>query len=121
MHFNCFEQALIVGMHQVRMNSHSIFKLHSQSFTAQFLLGECYLNGNGLAENKQEAIRLYRAAAFQGYPQAQYLLGKCYRDGNGVEKNELIAACLFKTAEDNGYQLAPNELRKLCFYQVIAR
>jgi TPR repeat protein len=108
-------------MHQVRMNSHSIFKLHSQSFTAQFLLGECYLNGNGLAKNEQEAIRLYRAAAFQGYPQAQYELGKCYRDGNGVEKNELIAACLFKTAEDNGYQLAPNELRKLCFYQVIAR
>ncbi len=50
--------------------------------------------------NKQEAIRLFRAAAFQGYAPAQFDLGMCHLAGSGVEKNKLMAACLFKITAD---------------------
>jgi TPR repeat protein len=110
-------------------NSHSIFKLQfSQSFTAQYLLGFCYFHGDGVDQNKQEGIRLYRAAALQGYAPAQYLLGlyceyqgehRQLLFGDGIDENRLMATCLFKMAADSGYQLAWNAWKQFAFDEVM--
>jgi TPR repeat protein len=121
---NCFGQALIVGMYQVRARTRIRFSNSILTFfTAQYWLANRYLNGYGVDQNKQEAIRLYRAAASQGYAPAQYSLGNCYRKRDGVEVNKLMAASLFKMAADNGYQYAlyGHDLKKLGLNEVIAR
>ncbi len=75
-------------------------------------MGECYLNGKGVAKNEGEAIRLYCTAVLQDHVPAQYRLGICYRDGVGVETNKLMAGCFFEIA-DNGHRLASNSLTRL--------
>jgi TPR repeat protein len=93
--------------------------LFSQSFAAQYWLGDCYRYGNGADKNKQEAIRLYRAAALQGYARGQFWLGDCYQNGDGVEKNKLMSACLIKIAADNGYQRSSDRLSRLGLNRVM--
>ena len=51
---------------------------------AQYLLGECYYNGQGITQNYVEAVKWYRKAAEQGHGAAQLQLGMCYDYGRGV-------------------------------------
>jgi TPR repeat protein len=83
------------------------------------MLGERYLKGGGAKKNEQEGIRLYRAAAIQGYAKAQYSLGKCYQKREGVEENKFKAVCLLKIAADNGHRRASNDLKKLGLNKVM--
>lgn len=53
---------------------------------AQYELGNCYYNGNGVSEDKAEAVKWYYKAANRGYARAQYSLGNCYYNGYGVHK-----------------------------------
>ena len=53
----------------------------------QVLLGICYFNGAGVAENKEESVKWLRKAAEQGNADAQYALGVCYVIGIGVPKD----------------------------------
>jgi TPR repeat protein len=48
---------------------------------AQFNLGYCYANGQGVGKNKVEAVKWYRKAAEQNYTPAQSNLGWCYDNG----------------------------------------
>lgn len=59
---------------------------------AQYKLGNCYYNGNGVSEDKAEAVKWYRKAAEQGNVDAQYSLGNCYSNGYGVHKRYMEAA-----------------------------
>ncbi|MDB2497533.1 caspase family protein, partial [Verrucomicrobiales bacterium] len=54
---------------------------------AQFNLGACYKNGNGVPQDYAEAVKWYRLAADQGYARAQIDLGWCYHEGNGVPQD----------------------------------
>ncbi len=56
---------------------------------AQYYLGNCYANGEGVAKDEVEAAKWYRKAAEQNFPDAQNSLGVCYRDGRGVAKDEV--------------------------------
>ena len=42
---------------------------------AQFKLGECYADGNGVEASASEAVKWYCKAAEQGHTEAQYQLG----------------------------------------------
>lgn len=53
---------------------------------AQLRLGRCYFRGNGVAQNKTEALRLWKLCAGQE-PQAKIEIGKMYYEGDGVEQN----------------------------------
>lgn len=56
-----------------------IFKENADdNYIAQYYLGLCYFNGQGVEESKTEAARLYRKAAECGYIYAQYSLGHYY-------------------------------------------
>ena len=51
-------------------------------------LGELYLDGKGVAMNKQEAVKWFRKAADLGDDWAMWYLGQCYEKGEGVEKSK---------------------------------
>lgn len=56
-----------------------IFKENADdNYIAQYYLGLCYFNGQGVEESKTEAAKLYRKAAESGYIYAQYSLGHYY-------------------------------------------
>ena len=69
---------------------------------AQYRLGTCYANGDGVEMNKAEAVRWYRKAAEQGNVDAQCRLGSYYTSGIGVEKNEAEAAKWYRMAAEQG-------------------
>ena len=58
---------------------------------AQYKLGCCYVNGEGVTQNLPEAIRWFRKAAEQGNAEAQNDLGVYYVNGLGVERNPSMA------------------------------
>ncbi len=51
---------------------------------AQYNLGVAYATGEGIAQDKREAVRWYRKAAEQGHAWAQNNLGLAYGFGEGV-------------------------------------
>jgi len=52
----------------------------NQSYAeAQFQLGACYDNGQGVAQDRFEAVKFYKMAADQGHARAQCNLGICYK------------------------------------------
>lgn len=46
-----------------------------------------YDNGDGVAQNKVEAVKWYRMAAEQGKANAQINLAVCYATGEGVQRS----------------------------------
>ena len=62
---------------------------------AQYNLGLCYGNGQGVEEDYEKAVFWFEKAANQGYAEAQYFLGWCYENGIGVKK-DLKKAKLWK-------------------------
>ena len=69
---------------------------------AQYRLGRCYSNGDGVETNKVEAVRWYRMAAEQGHAGAQDRLGMCYAYGDGVETNKAEAVKWCRKAAEQG-------------------
>lgn len=78
--------------------------------SAQYNLGVCYKQGQGVAKNEVEAVRWYYKAAEQGHKGAQYNLGVCYRHGQGVAKNEAEAVKWYRMAAEQGHVAAQNNL-----------
>ena len=71
---------------------------------AQFELGKCYANGEGVATNLAEAVKWFRKAAEQGEAGAQTFLADCYLFGRGVAKDEAEALTWFRrAAKQDGY------------------
>ena len=64
---------------------------HLGSQEAQYLLGECYFTGNGIAKDIDMAINWFKTAAERGDVNAQLKLAECYMTGTGVEKNYELA------------------------------
>src|SRR4051812_21673675 len=69
---------------------------------AQADLGICFINGDGVKKDLQEAIKWFRNAADQGNPAGQQNLGMCYYQGEGVPKNLAEAAKWFRKAAGAG-------------------
>ena len=69
---------------------------------AQFILGQMYFQGRGVAQDKKTAFNWYRKAAVQEMPPAQYMLGVMYRDGLGTIQNSKEAVKWFGKAASQG-------------------
>jgi len=54
---------------------------------AQYWLGRCYYNGNGVKEDKEKAVFWWTKAAEQGNCEAIFELILCYSHGDGVHKD----------------------------------
>lgn len=77
---------------------------------AQYSLGNCYYNGQGVPKDYEEAVKWYRKAAEQGYDVAQFNLGNCYYNGQGVTQNYQEAVKWYRKAAEQGNIDAQNDL-----------
>ena len=77
---------------------------------AQVSLAEAYFYGRGVATNRVEAVRWYRAAAVDGDPAAQASLGLCLLRGWGCGRNAAEAVEWYKRAARQGSMAAMNDL-----------
>ena len=82
---------------------------------AQFCLGCCYYNGEGVPQNYTEAAKWYCKAAEQGNADAQFCLGWCYYNGEGVPQNYTMAVEWYRQAAEQGHAHAQFQLGE-CYY-----
>ena len=69
---------------------------------AQYLLGNCYKEGEGIKQNFEEALKWYREGASQNHREAQWELGLHYYNGEAVIQNYSKAFELFTEAASQG-------------------
>ena len=77
---------------------------------AQDALGLMYYNGEGVAQDYEEAVRWYRLAADQGLASAQFNLGVMYDRGRGVAQDWDEAVRWYLLAADQGLPAAQYNL-----------
>jgi TPR repeat protein len=84
---------------------------------AQYNLGVCYANGQGVAKDEAEAVKWYRKAAEQNLALAQLGLAVCYGSGKGVAKDEGEAVKWYrKAAEQNGLAAVAAQIELFSMY-----
>ena len=66
--------------------------------------------GEGVPENKTEAVKWLTLAAEQGDAEAQYWLGFMYDNGDGVPADDMEAVKWYTLAAEQGYALAQGTL-----------
>jgi len=76
---------------------------------AQFKLGVCYYEGDGVAKDRVNAFSWYLKAAEQGLAKAQYNLANCFETGYGVATDNDQALSWYRKAAAQGY--APAQYR----------
>ena len=69
------------------------FNDHSE---AAYWLGKCYLNGQYVEKDYEQAIRFFKMAADNNHSEAAYWLGQCYLNGQGVDKDHNEALKYFQ-------------------------
>jgi TPR repeat protein len=69
---------------------------------AQYNLGFCYDNGQGVMRDVAEAARWYRKSAEQGIANAQFRLGVYYENGWGGTKDSTEAVKWYRKAAEQG-------------------
>lgn len=77
----------------------------------QFNLGRMYAVGDGVRQDKQEALRWYRKSALQKFAPALAAMGIAYRDGHGVQKHRVYAAVLMSEAAELDKRFEKEALR----------
>jgi TPR repeat protein len=79
----------------------------------QYMLGYMYCNGNGVAQDFAEALRLFQLAAAQGHPYALFMVAECHEKGRGVRENNAEAIRWYRRAQEAGCLLAADAVRRL--------
>ena len=70
------------------MNLYWYTKAANQGYAkAQYALGNCYAEGEGVTKDLSQVVYWYTKAANQGVAEAQYNLGLCYKRGWGVTQD----------------------------------
>ena len=77
---------------------------------AQLSLGVLHLRGEGVPQDKAEAVRWFRIAASQGDATAQFNLGVMYHSGEGIPQNATVAVRWYRQAAEQGDAGAQNNL-----------
>ena len=80
---------------------------------AQFNLGICYGNGDGVPKDDAVAAEWFRNAAEQGHVGGQWALSRCYGEGLGVIKDDAESLKWLKKAAENGHGMSQNNLAAL--------
>ena len=77
---------------------------------AQYLLGECYLQGIWVQKDTKQAFSLFLRAAEQEFDEAEFMVGECYRLGIGVEKDLDAAIKWYSDAAEQEHEGAKRAL-----------
>lgn len=83
------------------------------SAVASRVLGTLHLNGQGVAQNSDRAVELFREAAAKADPAAQLILGNLSASGAFVAQNWSEAAKWYKLAAERGQREAAYKLGEL--------
>jgi len=73
----------------------------------------CYVHGDGVAKDAEQAVSWYRRAAEAGNTEAQFNLGSCYDDGDGVAKDAEQAVSWYRRAAEAGDSRRPVQLGRV--------
>lgn len=73
---------------------------------ATYELAVALYTGEGVVENPEQAVKLFRRTAHLGLAGSAYILGECLLDGVGVERDRADALEWLTTAAELGHQLA---------------
>ena len=73
---------------------------------AQYCLGRCYYDGNGVSRDHTQATQWFRKAAEQGHADAQHWLGLLYYRGHGAPMDHTQASQWFRKAAAQGLHYA---------------
>lgn len=84
--------------------------------TAQHVLGLKYLNGDGITQDFEQAIKWYTRAAERGNSYAQLRLAHCYRDGEGVAQDFEQAVKWYAKSAEQGNHYAQQYLGERYYY-----
>ncbi len=76
---------------------------------AQYKLGLCYLEGDGLKKNEKIAAELFRKAMEQGHLDAQRKLAWCHLYGRGVKQNLSYSLKLSQDADGTHEKIDMNK------------
>lgn len=79
----------------------------------QRVLGEAYLNGNGVKKDEAEAVKWFRKAAEGGDADGQRDLGHALAAGQGIGSDPVEACKWFSRAAEKGDNAAKQELDRL--------
>lgn len=82
---------------------------------AQYIVGESYYWGTGVAEDRAAAVKWYRKAADAGLPEAKFNLAHAYKKGIGLRADPARFEPLLVAAANAGYDKAQED------YSVILR
>ena len=82
---------------------------------AQFHLGNCYYDGEGVAKDYEKAVEWYKIAAVKGHAKAQNKLGNCYYYGKGIKRDWKKAAEWYERAAKQGCVEAQRNLGALYY------
>jgi uncharacterized protein len=93
-----------------RKNSAMADQMHA---SAQYNLGVMYAYGQGVTQDYQEALKLFRLSAEQGNPEAQCDLGAMHQAGFGVPQDYAQAMMWYLIAKANGSTLPDQNLHQL--------
>lgn len=80
---------------------------------AQHLVGDAYINGNGVPKDLRRAFGWYEAAAMQGNLDSEFNVGSAYEHGDGVEVNYKLALKWYTLAAEKGSVQAQNNLANM--------
>ncbi len=69
---------------------------------AQYMLGDMYIDGEGVPHDYKQTVKWYRLSAEQGYEAAQNALGSMYYHGNGVLQDYVLAHMWYNISASNG-------------------
>ena len=76
----------------------------------QLYLGHCYYFGQGIPEDRVQAVTWYRKAAEADEAQAQCSLGSCYEAGHGVVSDNALAFSWYERAARQADPMAQAKL-----------
>jgi hypothetical protein len=76
-------------------------------------LGDCYVDGVGVAKDVGKGLALGRESAAAGSCFGQCVVGWCYRNGVGVAQDYAEALRLYSLAAAQGYAIAQNNLGRM--------
>ena len=84
---------------------------------AQIRMGTMYVDGNGVAEDRKEAVKWFQRAAEQGNSEAQSFLGAVFHDGgNNITQDYKEAAKWYRLAADQGDADAKSTLGDIFYF-----
>ena len=97
------EQFILAGSGSTEMADDNQRTDGTGNTNAMLNLGFCYMNGDGVPQDKKKAIELYQKASDMGNTNAMFKLALCYEKGDGVSQDKKKAIELFERAADMGH------------------